>query len=170
VPIIAAISITGCDEQIGGYIPASAITRNGFFRDPVAAARASGRHIKLWGYVDHGNLYGDAGARRILREWWSGDGPNAGIWRFNLKAETDDPVGRSFAVLVPNDAGRLGLLKRFAADAGARRPTKVFVSGTLLTFEAPTQITARTGLYLELSSSQDVLLQPPQGAQDPRQR
>ena len=57
---------------------------------------------------------------------------------------------------VPNDAGREDLLRRFVADARAGRPTKVFVQGKLLTFEAPTQVSNLTGLYLELGASRDI--------------
>jgi hypothetical protein len=99
-----------------------------------------------------------AGAKAILQEWWSGEGPGPGTWRFNLKAEADDVVGRSFAVHVPNDAGWEDQLRRFVADARAGRPTKVFVSGRPFTFDAPTQARDLTGLYLELESSREIRL------------
>ena len=89
-------------------------------------------------------------------------GPNPDHWRFDLKALADDPVGHSFAVLAPNDAGREDLLKRFVADARARRATKVFVTGRLSTFPAPAQILDLTGLSLRLRSSQDVRLDSPE--------
>jgi hypothetical protein len=54
-----------------------------------------GGPVRLWGFVDHGNLYGDGRAKRVLAEWWSGYGPDADTWRFDLKGEADDPVGRS---------------------------------------------------------------------------
>jgi len=157
---IAALSITGYDEQYGDYTPAKAIARDGFFIDQRAAAEASGQEIKLWGFVDHGNLYGDAGAKQILEEWWAGEGPDAATWQFNLKAGADDAVGRSFEVYVPNDAERDDLLRTFVMHARARRPTKVFVKGRIYTFEAPTQISDLTGLYLEVRSSQDIRLAP----------
>ena len=155
--------MAGCDERVGSYIPAAAIARNGFLTDQRAAAEISGREIKLWGFVDHGNLYGDAGAKRILQEWWAGEGPDADAWRFDLKAEAGDAVGRSFAVHVPNDAERDHLLRALLADARARRPTRVFLKGRLFTFQAPTQISDLTGLYLEVASSRDVRLAAPNG-------
>jgi len=120
-----------------------------------------GRDVQLWGLVDYGNLYGDADAKRVLGEWWSGQGPDPDHWRFDLKARVDDPMGHSFSVLVPNDAGREDLLEHFVADARARRATKVFVTGRLSTFPAPAQILDRSGLYLQLRSSQDIRLDPP---------
>jgi hypothetical protein len=120
-----------------------------------------GREVRLWGFVDHGNLYGDADAKRILGDWWSGDGPDPDHWRFDLKAHADDPVGHAFAVRVPNDAGRQDLLERFVADARARKATKVFVTGRLSTFPAPAQALDLIGLYLHLRSSQDIRLDPP---------
>jgi hypothetical protein len=66
-------------------------------------------------------------------------------------------------VHVPGDAGREDLLQRFVVDARAGRPTKVFVTGRLLTFEAPTQFSGLNGLYLEVGSSQDIRLAAPKG-------
>jgi hypothetical protein len=162
--LAASLLLTaGCQQQAGGDVAASSISRDGFALDGAALRRLDGQEIKLWGYVDHGNLYGDAGARAILQEWWSGDGPNAKTWRFNVKANADDEAGRSFAVHVPNDSGRDPLLTRFLADARTGRPTKVFVKGKLLTFDAPTSGTLLTGLIVEPSSSRDILLEAPQG-------
>ena len=148
---------------MGEYLPVSAIARGGFASDEWTAAEMQGRQVRLWGFVDQGNLYGDADAKRVLGEWWSGEGPDPDHWRFDLKAQANDPVGRSFPVLVPNDAGREDLLQRFVADARARRATRVFVRGRLSTFDAPTQIRDLTGLKLQLRSSQDIRLDPPDG-------
>jgi hypothetical protein len=153
-----AMALAGCGERVGEYLPVSAIARGGFVTAERAVAEVHGREVRLWGFVDQGNLYGDAEAKRVLGEWWSGEGPDPDHWRFDLKAQSDDPVGSSFAVLVPNDAGRDDLLARFVADARARRATKVFVTGRLFRFHAPTQMLDRTGLYLQLRSSQDIRL------------
>jgi hypothetical protein len=138
---------------LADYVAASSISKDGFARDADAARRLAGQEVKLWGYVDHGNLYGDEGAKLILGDWWSGEGPDAGAWRFNLKASADDAVGHSFAVHVPNDPGRDVLLAVFVADANAQRPTRVLLTGRLLTFDAPTHVAGLTGLYMELASS-----------------
>jgi hypothetical protein len=159
--LAAAMALAGCVEPVGEYLPVSAIARGGFVSDERTVAEMRGREVRLWGFVDQGNLYGDAGAKRVLGEWWSGEGPDPDHWRFDLKAQADDPVGRSFAVLVPNDAGREDFLERLVADARARRPTKIFVAGRLSTFHAPTQILDRIGLLLQLRSSQDIRLDPP---------
>jgi len=161
--LLAPAGHAGCDQPAGEYLPASSIVRKGFVRDHQSLSELQGGPVRLWGFVDHSNLYGDGRAKRVLAEWWSGDGPDADIWRFDLKAKVEDPVGRSFAVLVPNDAGREDLLERFVADARARRATKVFVTGRLFTFHAPTQTADLTGLYLQLRSSQDIRLDRPDG-------
>lgn len=161
--LVVGFGLTGCDGQIGEYVPASAIARGGFVTDPKALDEPRGVEVRLWGYVDQGNLYGDADAKRILGNWWSGEGPDPYHWRFDLKAQADDPPGHSFAVLVPNDAGREDLLERLVADARAQRATKVFVTGRLFTFHAPMQILDRTGLWLQLRSSQDIRLDRPDG-------
>jgi len=159
--LAAALLLTGCSKQIGDYAAASALSRNGFARDAEAMRKLDGQEIKVWGFVDSSNIYGDAGAKEILGDWWSGDGPNATIWRFNLKAEAGDKAGNSFSVLVPNDPGRDELFKAFAADANAQKPTKVLVKGKLHIFDAPTNTGALTGLTMELQSSNDILLEPP---------
>jgi hypothetical protein len=141
---------------MGNYIPASSISKNGFAINGDAMRKKHGQEILVWGFVDHSNLYGDEDAKKILEEWWSGDGPNAASWRFNLKAKEDDEAGQSFPVRVPNTPGRDDLLRAFVADARAHRPTQVFVKGKLSAFDAPTNATFLTGLYMEVQSSQDI--------------
>lgn len=143
------------------YLAASSISRDGFAINDDEMRQLDGQEVMLWGYVDHGNLYGDESARELLGDWWSGDGPDASTWRFNLKAQADDAVGKSFAVTVPNDPGRDDLLRAFVADAQAGRPTKVFVTGRLATFDAPSSDRVRTGLMLDVPSSGDILLEAP---------
>lgn len=141
------------------YMAASSISRDGFAIDDDEIRQLDGQEVMLWGYVDPGNLYGDDSARAILEDWWSGAGPDATTWRFNLKANAGDEVGKSFAVQVANDAGRDALLRRFVADARAQQPTRVFVTGRLTTFEAPFGDRVRTGLTLDVQSSSDIILE-----------
>jgi hypothetical protein len=159
--LIVTAFLAGCNGQIGDYMAASSISRGGFARDEKQMRELDGQEVKLWGFVDHSNMYGDESAKGILEDWWSGEGPSAAAWRFNLKAREDDEAGHSFAVHVPNDQGRDDLLKVFLADARAQRPTKVFVEGRIFTFDAPANAIPRTGLYMELQSSDSILLEPP---------
>jgi len=161
IMLVAALLLVGCNQQAGDYIAASSISKDGLARDGDAVRKMDGQEVKIWGFVDSGNIYGDASAQEILGDWWSGDGPSATTWRFNLKAKPDDAVGHSFEVRVPNDAGRDALLKGFLADAQAGRPTRVYVKGKLLTFDAPTNASSLTGLYMELQSSDDILIGQP---------
>ena len=162
VMLVVTVFLAACSDQKGDYIAASSLSKDGFARNAAEVRKLHGQEVKLWGFVDHGNLYGDEGAKQILGERWSGDGPNATTWRFNLKAKADDEVGRSFAVNVPNDPGRDDLLKAFLADASAGKPTKVFLKGTLFTFDAPTNAAPLTGLSLDLQSSRDILFELPE--------
>ncbi len=162
IMLVATMFLAGCSEQMGDYLAASSISKAGFARNGEAMRKADGQEIKVWGFVDHGNMYGDEGARMILEDWWSGDGPNATTWRFNLRASKDDEAGHSFPVHIPNDQGRDDLLKVFLADARAQQPTKVFVKGRIFTVDAPTNVTSLTGLYMELESSHDILLELPE--------
>ena len=161
IMLLVAASLVGCRGQTGDYMAASSISKNGFAIDGKEMRQRDGQEVKLWGYVDHGNLYGDEDAKKILQEWWSGEGPTATTWRFNLKATENDETGRSFPVHVPDDQGRDEILKAFLADARAQKPTKVYVKGKLSTFDAPTNAEALTGLVMELKSSDDILFEPP---------
>ncbi len=142
--------------ETDSYTAASSLTRNGFAKDDEQVRGLDGQVVQLWGFVDHGNIYGDESAKAILGDWWSGAGPDASTWRFNLKANAGDATGQSFAVHVSNDAGRDDLLRAFAADAQAGRPTKVFIAGRLSTFDAPSTDRVRTGLLLDVQSSSDI--------------
>lgn len=160
--VITGALLVGCARPPGDYIAASSVSKNGFLRHGSELREAHDQEVKIWGFVDHGNLYGNDGVRKILGEWWSGDGPSPTTWRFNLKAREHDAAGNSFEVRVPNDTGRDELLEVFLADARKQRPTKVFVKGRIFTFDAPTNIRLLAGLYLELRSSRDVLLELPE--------
>jgi uncharacterized protein len=153
---------SSCGDQAGDYLAASSISSFGFAKNDEQIRAWQGKKIRLWGFVDHQNLYGDESAREILGEWWSGYGPDSGTWRFNLKAKEDDPAGRSFAVFVAADPGRDELLKVFLADARAGRSTKVYLEGSLLTFDAPTNGRLLHGLRMELQSSRDIRLTLPE--------
>jgi hypothetical protein len=166
IGLVIALGMVGCDHPaddrvVDGYMAVSAISRDGFARNEAELQNIQGQKIKLWGFVDPSNLYGDDAAKQVLQEWWSGEGPTATTWRFNLKGHPEDVAGQSFSVQVLNDAGRDQLLRAFVADARAQRPTKVFVTGWLFAFDAPTNMTTHQGLYMKVQSSQDILLAAP---------
>ena len=156
--LVASLLVAACQQSVGDYVAASSISKDGFARNGQQVRALDGQVVKLWGYVDQGNIYGDEGARAILGDWWSGAGPDASTWRFNLKAHAGDATGQSFAVIVPNDEGRDELLRQFVADAQAQRPTKVYLTGTLSTFDAPANNRSLTGLTMELQSSGDIIV------------
>jgi hypothetical protein len=153
--------LAGCSAPADRYLAAAAISEKGFASSTEELRLLRGRDVRVWGFVDHGNLYGDADARRVLGDYWSGDGPNPAMWRFGLKAEQDDPVGHSFPVDVRSDAGRDALLAAFRADAESGRPTRVFLQGRLKTYAAPTQFRSLTGIVIEVPSSSAVRLYAP---------
>jgi hypothetical protein len=155
------LAVAGCSAPADRYLPAAAISEHGFASSADNLRLLQGRDIRVWGFVDHGNLYGDADVRRVLADYWSGEGPSPNTWRFGLKAAQDDPVGHSFPVEVPNDAGRDALLAAFRADAESGRPTRVFLQGRLRTYAAPTQFRSLTGIVIEVPSSSAVRLHAP---------
>jgi hypothetical protein len=159
--LVAIFLMVGCSKQIGGYEAASSISKNGFVRSPDSIGDMEGQEVQIWGYVDHGNIYGDDEVKEILGDWWSGEGPTTKSWQFNLKTKSNDKTGESFAVIIQTDDGRNDLLKAFLEDAIAQKATKVYLTGTLYTFDASTNLKLLTGLYLEIQSSSDILLEQP---------
>jgi hypothetical protein len=153
--LLLAALLPGCDEDTGGFMAASTISDKGFLTSN-SIPLSDGQPVRLWGFVDYGNLYGNAGARKVLGELWSGDGPTSASWRFNLKARKDDATGDSFAVHVPDDAGRDAVLKVFVANAQANKPTRLFLKGRIFSFAAPSGFVRHTGVYLILESSDDI--------------
>ena len=160
--ILVMIVLAGCSTQIGDYTAASSISKNGFAKEEQQIRSLEGQEIKLWGFVDYSNLYGDEGAKTILEDWWSGEGPDTSTWQFNMKARENDEAGHSFPVYVPNDDGRDSILRSFLENARAQKPIKVFVTGRIYTTEAPTNLASLTGLYMELQSSDDILIESPE--------
>ena len=157
---ISLILLNGCNNKSKGYIAATSITKNGFARHKESIQKLNGSKIRIWGYVDHCNIYADD-VNEILADWRAGNGPNPTTWRFNLKAKPDDNAGESFAVYVKNDKHREKLLKNFIADAKAAKPTRVFVKGKILAFDAPINFRTLTSLRIEVESAKDILLEYP---------
>jgi hypothetical protein len=160
VSLILAGLLVGCGKGVDDPIPASSLAKGGVARSDREVRDSNGREIRVRGFIDHRNLYGDASARQRLDDWWSGEGPSATTWRFDLKGRADDEPGHGFPVHVPNDAGRDDLLRALLADARENRPTKVLVQGRLHTFEAPLNAITLTGLYLEARSAQAIRIEP----------
>lgn len=161
VTIVCAVTLAqGCAQKYGDYIATDSLTRHGFALDRTRMLKADGQAIKLWGYVDRHNIYAND-ADTILEEWWGGNGPSPSQWRFNLKARPTDEAGRSIPVYLPNDEHRDHLLRVFLTDARAGRPTKVFLRGRLVTFDAPTNVRLHTGVIIRVDSSADISLDKP---------
>jgi hypothetical protein len=152
------VYLTACDRRVSDCESIGVLARNGFARAADATPADSAREVCVWGYVDRGNLYGDPTARRLLGDWWSGPGPSANTWRFDLLGQPDDAPGQGVAVHVPNDSGRDALLRGFATDADAGRTTRVCARGQLVGTPAPTNLRTLTLLSLRTGSSGDIWL------------
>ena len=153
-----AVYLTACDRRSSDCEPIGGLARNGFARTADARPGDGAGEVCVWGYVDRSNLYGDASARRLLGDWWSGPAPSADSWRFDLLGQPDDAPGQGVAVHVPNDVGRDALLRGFAADADAGRATRVCARGRLVGTPAPTNLRTLTLLSLRPGSSNDIWL------------
>jgi hypothetical protein len=53
------------------------------------------------------------------------------------------------------------LVALFEATDFADKPTRVFVTGELYTFDAPMNFVRKTGLIMDVNSSKDILLKVP---------
>lgn len=104
--LLCVACLTACVEEPDRYVAAAEITRQGFARDGAALRDLDDRTIRVSGFVDPANLYGDAAARGILAQWWAGEARDAATWSFNLKARESDGPGQSFTVFVRTDDGR----------------------------------------------------------------
>ena len=152
--VIAAsfVLVNGCNKQIGNYVAASSISKGGFAKDRKQMLEANGSEIKTWGFVDHSNIFADG---------VDGSRQNSTKWRFDLKGKPNDEAGSSFSIYLPKDEGRDKLLEVFTANEKEGKPTRVFVKGKIFTFDAPTNFNRLTGLYMEVESTIDILLDHP---------
>ncbi len=149
--LIVPLFLGGCkDKPIGGYVPASSFSKKGFAKNREEALALRGKVLKVWGYVDGGNVF--------PKDW--GDN-QPGKWRFKLKAKPSDDVGQSFSIHIPVDDRHDELVALFEATDFADKPTRVFVTGKLSTFDAPMNFVRKTGLIMDVNSSKDIFLKAP---------
>ena len=149
--LIVPLFLGGCkDKPIGGYVPASSFSKKGFAKNREEVLAHRGKVLKVWGYVDGGNVF--------PKDW--GDN-QPGKWRFKLKAKPSDEVGQSFSIHIPVDDRHDELVALFEATDFAEKPTRVFVTGKLSTFDAPMNFVRKTGLIMDVNSSKDILLKAP---------
>lgn len=149
--LIVPLFLGGCkDKPIGGYVPASSFSKKGFAKNSEQVLALRGKVLKVWGYVDGGNVF--------PKDW--GDN-QPGKWRFKLKAKPSDDVGQSFSIHIPVDDRHDELVALFEATDFADKPTRVFVTGKLSTFDAPMNFVRKTGLIMDVISSKDIFLKAP---------
>ena len=149
--LIVPLFLGGCkDKPIGGYVPASSFSKKGFAKNREQVLALRGKVLKVWGYVDGGNVF--------PKDW--GD-KQPGKWRFKLKAKPSDDVGQSFSIHIPVDDRHDELVALFEATDFADKPTRVFVTGKLSTFDAPMNFVRKTGLIMDVNSSKDIFLKAP---------
>lgn len=148
----------GCGPRGGEYRAAASIAVNGFAVNSGKIKNIDGQAIKLWGYVDHHNIYAHD-ARRILGDWLGREGPSPTEWRFNLKGRAEDGAGNSIPVYVASDQHRDRLLTLFTTDAMAGKPTKVYIQAVLKTFNAPANFQRLTGIILKVESGTDIIFE-----------
>ena len=135
---VVTLMTSGCSRWIDDFAPATSISNRGFATRSAVAKYANGSAVKIWGYVDYGNIAYD---------------PASTHWSFKLKANAKDAVGESFRIRAPKDSGHQELIKRFRSSEAAGKSTTVLVEGKLYTFDAPTNFKMLTGLYVETSKS-----------------
>ena len=141
---LALALVAGCDRSVDDYLPASSISQDGFARHGEAIRAAHGSEIRVWGFVDHANV--DEGVVPPPADARLPGAAAAPTWSFNLKANENDAPGRSFRVVVPEDAATADLKQALVEAGRSGRPLRAFVTGTVGTFEAPANFRRYTGL------------------------
>ncbi len=134
------------------------MTRQDFVRDAAVARGLNGHRVRVCGFVEHANLCRDRATRGIPGEWWGGEASDPAKWRFDLKFHPNEKAGHSIAVYVRNDPQRNGLLSAIVAGTRAGRATEADVTGTLRTFDAPTNAARKMGIDLDADAPSGVLL------------
>ena len=119
--MVVTLLLGGCvDKSMGGYVPASSFSKKGFAKNREEVLAHRGKVLKVWGYVDGGNVF---------PKDWGDNQPEK--WRFKLKAKPWDDVGQSFSIHIPVDDGHDELVALFEATDLADKPTRVFVTEAL---------------------------------------
>ncbi len=70
-------------------------------------------------------------------------------------------MGQSFGIHIPVDDRHDELVALFEGADFSDKPTCVFVTGKLSTFDAPMNFVRKTGLIMDVNSSKYVLLKAP---------
>ena len=105
----------GCkDKPIAGYVPASSFSKKGFAKNREQVLALRGKVLKVWGYVDGGNVF--------PKDWGTNQ---PGKWRFKLKSKPSDEVGQSFSIHIPVDDRHDELVALFEATDFADKPTRL---------------------------------------------
>jgi hypothetical protein len=73
--LAAALLLTGCSKQIGDYVAASSISRNGLARDAAAMRRLDGQEIMVWG----SSTPATSTAMRAQKRFWETGGAATGL-------------------------------------------------------------------------------------------
>ena len=141
--LIAPLFLGGCvDKSMGGYVPASSFSKQDFAKNRAEVLAHRGKVLTVWGYVDGGTVF---------PKHWGDNQP--GTWRFKLKAKHWDDMGQSFSINIPVDDRHDERVALFEATDFGDKPTSVFVTGKLSTFDAPLKLVRKTGLLMALNSS-----------------
>ena len=94
----------GCkDKPIAGYVPEYSFRKKAR-QKPCEALGLRGKVLKVWGYVDGGNVF--------PKDWGTNQ---PGKWRFKLKSKPSDEVGQSFSIHIPVDDRHDELVALFEA-------------------------------------------------------
>ena len=133
-------------------IPASSISRNGFARSRTRMKKLDGQVIRVCGYVDYSNFFPES---------LDGRGVYTNVWRFNMKSAPDDAAGKSFGIRVKKDEARSTIQQRIRDNMLAGKPTKVYISGKVSTYDLSTNFRRLTGFHIDVSSSTGISFQEP---------
>ena len=148
---LVPLLLFGCgDDEIFDHVPAAAFSQSGFARARAKALKMRGREIKVWGFVDGSNVFPERG-----------EDNHHGHWHFHLKSKAKDQAGESFAIHIPVDEEHDNLVNLFEANDLASKPTRVFMTGNIFTFDTRVNFSLSTSFFMKANPSRDILLKTP---------
>ncbi len=154
------MAFTGCTKslpRIEGHIPLSNLVTRGYATSQQTIKPYVDKSVRLWGYLDSHNISLESGVLSNQPIDWevAKTGEPSG---FMLKARFNDNVGDAVSVHISGDIHQFRQVFKQIRDAGENPQMPVLVTGTLRTFDAPTNLRTLTSIVIEVRSPANIKL------------
>ena len=127
-------------KSINNYQPlASIVYKNGSAIDEEQIKKLEGKTIKVWGYIDRGNILLDEKIARVF-----------------IQRDFNDPLGYGVGIKLYGNRENYKKLFDKIKDTDEDRPIKILVKGKLYTFNKITNFSSSKGVGLEVFNVKDI--------------